>query len=91
MINFSGIKKRIDVAKPEELFGVVDQVPGPKGKAYKILSKEALDIPGQLKEQYFNSYSGAKDYLLTHWPKEEQRDWQVLPSEIEESDKVLIG
>ena len=91
MINFGGIKKRIDVTRPEELFGVVDQVPGPKGKAYKILSKEALDIPAQLKEQYFNSYSGAKDYLLTHWSKEEQRDWQVLPSEIEESDKVLMG
>ncbi|MBK6282306.1 MAG: hypothetical protein IPF54_06235 [Draconibacterium sp.] len=41
MINFSGIKKRIDFARPEELFGV-DQVPGPKRKVYKILSKEAL-------------------------------------------------
>ncbi len=83
LMNFSGIKKRIDATRPEDLFGVVDEVPEQKGKAYKILSKEALDSPQKLKEHYFNSYSGAKDYLQTHWPKEEQREWQIVQSEVE--------
>ena len=74
VMNISGNRKPIDVTQPEELFGVVDEVPEQKEKAYKILSKEALDSPEQLKQQYFNSYSSAKDYLQTHWPKEEQRE-----------------
>ncbi len=90
LMNFSGIKKRIDATRPEDLFGVVDEVPEQKGKAYKILSKEALDSPAKLKEHYFNSYSGAKDYLQTHWPKEEQKEWQILQAEPEGNEQLLI-
>ena len=70
---------------------MVDEVPEPKGKTYRILSKEALESPGQLKEKYFNSYSGAKDYLQAHWPKEQQQRWQVLQTEPKENEEVLIS
>ncbi len=89
LMNLGGIKKRINIARSEELFGVVDIVPEQKEKAYKILSKEALDSPEQLKERYFNSYSGAKDYLKAHWPEEEQRDWQILQAEVENEEVVI--
>ena len=89
VMNISGNKKRIDVAQPEELFGVFDDLPEQNEKAYKILSKEALDSPEQLKQQYFNSYSSAKDYLQTHWPKVQQRQWQILQTVSEENEEVL--
>jgi subtilisin-like proprotein convertase family protein len=44
-----------------------------------------------LKAQYFNSYSGAKDFLQTHWPKEQQGAWQILQAETAESEEVVIG
>jgi hypothetical protein len=90
-MNLSGGRKPIDVTRPEELFGVMEELPDQKEKAYKILSKEALEAPGQLKEQYFTSYSGAKDYLQSNWPKEEQAVWQILQAEIEESEEVMVG
>jgi hypothetical protein len=90
-LNLGGSRKPVDVTRPEELFGVVEELPVQKEKAFKILSKEALGSPEQLKEQYFNSYSGAKDYLQTHWPKEEQKTWQILHAEPEESGEVLVG
>ena len=89
-MNISGNRKPIDVTRPEQLFGVVEEVPEQKGNAYKILSKEALNSPEQLKQQYFNSYSGAKDYLQTHWAKEEQGTWQILQTVVEENEEVLI-
>ncbi len=90
VMNIGGIRKTVDVTRPEELFGMVDEVPELKGKSYKILSKESLESPGQLKEQYFNSYSGAKEYLQTHWPKKEQGSWQILQTKVEENEEVLI-
>ena len=89
-MNISGNRKPIDVTRPEQLFGVVEEVPEQKENAYKILSKEALNSPEQLKQQYFNSYSGAKDYLQTHWAKEEQGTWQILQTVVEENEEVLI-
>lgn len=91
VMNISGNRKAIDVTRPEELFGVLEELPEQKEKAFKILSKEALESPLRLQEQYFNSYSAAKDYLQTHWPKEEQEIWQILQAEPEESEEVLIG
>jgi Family of unknown function (DUF6603) len=90
VMNIRGNRKNIDVTKPEELFGVVDEVPEQNEKAYKILSKEALNSPEQLKQQYFNTYSSAKDYLQTHWPKVQQKEWQILQTVVEENEKVLI-
>jgi hypothetical protein len=90
VLNLGRSRKPVDVTRSEELFGVVEDVPVQKEKAYKILSKEALESPEQLKEQYFFSYSGAKDYLKTHWPKEQQGTWQILQAEIEENEEVLI-
>jgi hypothetical protein len=91
VLNLGRSRKPVDVTRPEELFGVVEDVPVQKEKAYKILSKEALESPEQLKEQYFFSYSGAKDYLKTHWPKEQQGTWQILQAEIEENEEVIAG
>jgi hypothetical protein len=90
-MNLGGSRKPIDVTRPEELFGVMEELPDQKEKAFKILSKESLESPEPLKEQYFYSYSGAKDYLQTHWPKEEQGEWQILQAETEESEEVVIG
>jgi hypothetical protein len=89
-MNLRGSKKTIDTARPEELFGVVEDVPVQKEKAYKILSKEELESPEQLKEQYFYSYSGAKDYLKKNWPEDQQRKWQILQAEVEENEEVVI-
>lgn len=89
VLNLTGSKKAIDVTRPEELFGVLEEVPDPKEKAFKILSKDALASPARLKEQYFASYSGAKDFLQTNWPKEQQGKWQVLQAETEEKEEVL--
>lgn len=89
-MNLAGIKKSIDINRPEKLFGVVEEFPVKKEKAFKILSKETLESPAQLKEQYFISYSGAKDYLQNNWPKEEQKAWQILQAETVENEEVLI-
>lgn len=89
--NIGGRRKGIDVNRPEELFMVYEELPDQKGKAYKILSKEGLESPVILQEHYFNSYSGAKDYLQAHWPKEEQEVWQVMQAEPDETEEVLIG
>ena len=89
-MNLTGGRKPIDVARPEELYGVVEETPVQKEKSFKILSKEALASPEQLKEKYFNSYSGAKDYLRTNWPKEEQGAWQILQAGTEENEKVVM-
>jgi hypothetical protein len=89
--NLSGSRKPMDVIRPEELFGVFEEVPVQKEKAYKILSKEALESPEQLKAQYFNSYSGATDFLKSQWPEEQQRNWQILQAEPEESEEVVTG
>jgi hypothetical protein len=91
LMNISGSKRSVDATQPEELFGVVEEVPEQKEKAYKILSKEALQSPSQLKEQYFYSYSGAKNYLQTHWTEEKQRAWQIVQAEVEENEEVLAG
>jgi hypothetical protein len=91
VLNLSGSKKTVDDSRPEELFGVVEDMPVQKEKAYKILSKEALQSPEQLKAQYFNSYSGAKDFLKSQWPEDEQRKWQVLQAEVEESEEMVLG
>ncbi len=91
MFNLMGIKKPIDVTRPEELFGVVEDVPLQKEKTYKILSKEALESPEQLKAQYFNSYSGAKDFLKAQWPGDEQKKWQIIETEVEENEEILVG
>ncbi|HSI76893.1 MAG TPA: DUF6603 domain-containing protein, partial [Lunatimonas sp.] len=68
VMNLSGGKKPIDVTRPEQLYGVLEKLPDLREKAFKILSREALASPMQLEEQYFSSYSVAKDYLQAHWP-----------------------
>jgi hypothetical protein len=90
LMNLTGGRKPIDVARPEELYGVVEETPVQKEKTFKILSKEALGSPERLKEKYFNSYSGAKDYLQTNWPKEEQGAWQILQAETEENEELVM-
>jgi hypothetical protein len=90
-LNLSGTRKPVDATRPEELFGMVDDVPVQKEKTYKILSKEALKSPEELKAQYFNSYSGAKDFLRAQWPEDEQRKWQILQAEVEESEEMVMG
>jgi hypothetical protein len=89
VLNLSGARKPIDVTRPAELFGVLEALPEQKEKAYKILSKENLGSPEQLKERYFYSYSSAKDYLREHWPAEQQAAWQILQAETQESDEVV--
>jgi hypothetical protein len=89
-MNLRGTKKIIDAARPEELFGVVEDVPVQKEKVFKILSKESLESPAQLKTQHFYSYSGAKDYLKKNWPEDQQRAWQILQAEPEENEEVVI-
>ena len=88
-MNLSGSRKRIDATQPAEIFGVFDELPAQREKAYKILSKDALESPAQLKEKYFYSYSSAKDYLQSNWPKEQQEVWQILQAETQESDEVV--
>jgi hypothetical protein len=90
LMNLTGGRKLIDVARPEELYGVVEETPVQKERTYKILSKEALESPERLKEKYFNNYSGAKDYLQTKWPKEEQGAWQFLQADTEENEEVVL-
>jgi hypothetical protein len=90
-LNISGTKKQVDATIPEELFGMVDDVPVQKEKAYKILSKEALESPEELKAQYFNSYSVAKDFLKAQWAEDEQRKWQILQAEVEENEEMVMG
>jgi len=89
-MNLSAGRKPIDASRPEELFGVIQELPDQKGKAYKILSRETLEAPGELQEQYFISYSGARDYLQSKWPKEEQGIWQILQAEPEENEEIVI-
>jgi len=89
VMNLSGNRKHIDVALPAELYGVLEELPQQREKAYKILSKEDLESPAQLKEKYFYSYSSAKDYLQSRWPKEQQEVWQILEAETEESNEVV--
>lgn len=91
MFNLRGSRKPVDITRPEQLFGMVDDVPVQKEKAYKILSKEALASPEQLKARYFNSYSGAKDFLKAKWPADQQKEWQILQTEVEESEEMVIG
>jgi hypothetical protein len=90
IMNLGGGRKPVNVARPEEQFGVMEEVPVQKERSYKILSKESLDPPAGIKGKYFNSYSGAKDFLKTNWAKEQQRAWQVLQVEPEELEEVLI-
>jgi len=90
VLNLGGRRNPVDVTRPEVLFGVIEDLPDAKEKTYKILSKEALESPTQLKGQYFSSYSGAKDYLQSHWTKEKQGEWQVLQAEANESERVVI-
>lgn len=89
VMNLSGGRKPIDVTRPAELFGVLEELPEQREKAFKILSKEDLESPAQLKEKYFYSYSSAKDYLQSHWPKKQQEVWQILQAETEESNEVV--
>jgi hypothetical protein len=91
VMNLAGSRKPVDVTRPEELFGMMEDLPVQKEKAYKILSKEALESPEQLKAQYFNSYSGAKDFLKAQWPEDEQRKWQILQAEVKESEEIVMG
>lgn len=91
VMNLSGVRHRIDTARAEQVFGVVDALPELQEKAYKILSKDTLEAPGQLKDQYFYSYSGARDYLQSNWPVKEQGQWQVLQAETEEDERVVRG
>jgi hypothetical protein len=90
LMNVTGGRKPINVARPEELYGMVDKTPVQKEKTFKILSKDALESPERLKEKYFNSYSGAKDYLQTNWPKDEQGAWQIMQAETEERERVVL-
>ncbi len=91
LLNLTGSRKPVDVTRPEELFGMVDDVPVQKEKAYKILSKAALESPEQLKAQYFNSYSGARDFLKAQWPADQQKEWQILQTEVVENEEIVIG
>jgi hypothetical protein len=47
VMNLGGGRKLINATRPEELFGVFEELPAQKEKAYKILSKEALQSPAQ--------------------------------------------
>jgi hypothetical protein len=88
-MNLEGTRKAIDVSQPLELFGMLEELPEQPGKAFKILSKESLESPEQLKEGYFYSYSSAREYLQTHWQGEQQDDLQILSTEIEASEKIV--
>jgi hypothetical protein len=85
-----GGRKPIAPDRPDAHFGVMEDVPVQREKSYRILSKEALESPGQLKGKYFNSYSGARDFLKTNWPEEQQKAWQVLQTEAEEWEEVVM-
>ncbi|HSI75965.1 MAG TPA: hypothetical protein VK957_09405, partial [Lunatimonas sp.] len=69
---------------------VLEKLPDLREKAFKILSREALASPMQLEEQYFSSYSVAKDYLQAHWPEEQQEAWQILQAETVESQTLVM-
>jgi len=90
LMRMSGGRKLKDVKRAKVRYGVVEEMPDPPGKAYKILSKDALESPETLKAQYFSSYSGAKEFLYVHWPEEQQGAWQILQTEAEEKEEVMI-
>lgn len=90
LINNISDRKLKDESRPEVLYGVVEEMPDYPGKSYKILSKEDLDSPEILHARYFNSYSGAKEFLHINWPEEKRGKWQILQAETQEEEEVLI-
>lgn len=88
--NFSGSRRTIHANREEEVFGMVDDVPEYQEKGYKILSKETMEAPEGLWDNYFWNYSAAKDYLHTHWPADEIAQWQLVEVEAGEGEKVLF-
>ena len=87
--NLSGNRKTIHANRPEEVFGMVEEVPDYKDKGYKILSKETMETPTGLWDNYFLNYSAAKDYLHTNWPEDEILKWQLVEVEAAESETVI--
>lgn len=88
-MNLAGGRQPVRFNRPEEVFGMVEEVPELQEKAFKIVSKDALAPPTQLEENYFQSYSSAKEHLITNWSKQEQRLWQIVQAEPQENEVAL--
>ncbi len=85
-MNLAGGRRPVLLNRPEEVFGMLEEVPVLQEKAFKILSKQALAPPTHLRDHYFQSYSSAKEHLITNWPKQEQGQWQIshaVPQNVE--------
>jgi hypothetical protein len=88
-MNLGAARRAVLSHRPEEVFGVLEEVPELREKTFKILSRESLAPPAQLQDRYFNSYSGARDYLFANWPENEQAKWQILQAETREEELVM--
>jgi hypothetical protein len=88
-MNLGAARRAVLSHRPEEVFGVLEEVPELREKTFKILARESLAPPAQLQDRYFNSYSGARDYLFANWPENEQAKWQILQAETREEELVM--
>ena len=79
--NLSGGRTTSHSNRPEDIFGMVEELPDYEEQQFVIISKNAIKVPDAVEEAYFKTYTEASDYLKNSTP-EQRAKWQIVEASL---------
>lgn len=67
--------------RSEDVFGLTEELPDYGTKQYRIARRDTLETPAEWEQQYFDTYSAAKDFLAYDFQGDASK-WQILEAEV---------